>query len=388
MIAIVQAVLLLIAIVQSFFFLLLPFIVIESAKRNKVVKSIGPVVICYGLGMLAGNIPGMPLDRGLSEEFQGFTVALAIPMLLISTDVLGWLRSAGKSVLSFCLSIVAVTISACTISYFMLGEMQEVWKYCGMMIGVYTGGTPNMSAIGLALDVPDETFVLINATDIVFSATYLFFLISVGKKVLSLFLPQYQFLKGNVEVKDEQPSSTLSLKTKAVSVLILIVIAAAALGASAGLSMLIAGEITAPITLLGVSLAGVGLSFDRKIRSLPFSYDFGEYLLFVFCLAIGTTSSIVELINSGSIVFVYVGLVISMAISLHFLLAAIFRIDVDTVMVTSTAGILGPAFIGVVASALKNREIVVAGIATGLVGYAVANFLGMGVAYGFRYWFY
>ena len=151
-----------------------------------------------------------------------------------------------------------------------------------------------------------------------------------------------------------------------------------------GVSILIAGKITAPITLLGVSVAGVGCSFVSKIRHLPGAYNLGEYLLFVFCLAIGTTSSFVELLNSGLDLFLYVGTVLAIALLLHFLFAWFFKIDTDTVMITSTAGIFGPAFIGPVASVLKNREIVVSGLTTGLVGYAIANFLGIAIAFLFK----
>jgi uncharacterized membrane protein len=53
-------------------------------------------------------------------------------------------------------------------------------------------------------------------------------------------------------------------------------------------------------------------------------------------------------------------------------------------IITSTAGIFGPAFIPPVATALGNREIIFSGIATGLVGYAVANYLGLRLAWMLR----
>jgi uncharacterized membrane protein len=69
------------------------------------------------------------------------------------------------------------------------------------------------------------------------------------------------------------------------------------------------------------------------------------------------------------------------SILLHFILAAIFRIDRDTVIITSTAAIYGPAFIGPVANAIKNRDIIGLGITIGLLGYAIGTYLGMGMAF-------
>jgi uncharacterized membrane protein len=63
--------------------------------------------------------------------------------------------------------------------------------------------------------------------------------------------------------------------------------------------------------------------------------------------------------------------------ALHLLLAKLGGIDRDTMMITSTAGIFGPAFIIPVAGALKNDEIILPGILCGILGYAIGNYLGV-----------
>ena len=49
-------------------------------------------------------------------------------------------------------------------------------------------------------------------------------------------------------------------------------------------------------------------------------------------------------------------------------------------IITSTAAIYGPAFIGPVANAIKNRDMIVPGITMGLLGYAIGNYIGIGIA--------
>jgi uncharacterized membrane protein len=46
-------------------------------------------------------------------------------------------------------------------------------------------------------------------------------------------------------------------------------------------------------------------------------------------------------------------------------------------MITSTAALFGPAFVGMVASRLKNPGLVTSGMTTGVIGYVIANFLGL-----------
>jgi uncharacterized membrane protein len=43
------------------------------------------------------------------------------------------------------------------------------------------------------------------------------------------------------------------------------------------------------------------------------------------------------------------------------------------------AGIFGPAFIIPTAKAIKNESVILIGIATGLLGYAIGNYLGFGL---------
>jgi uncharacterized membrane protein len=69
------------------------------------------------------------------------------------------------------------------------------------------------------------------------------------------------------------------------------------------------------------------------------------------------------------------------SIILHFACCYFFKIDRDTAIITSMAGIFGPAFVAPMSDVLKNRAILVSGITTGLVGIALGNFVGLFVAW-------
>lgn len=49
-------------------------------------------------------------------------------------------------------------------------------------------------------------------------------------------------------------------------------------------------------------------------------------------------------------------------------------------IITSTSAIYSPPFVPVVAVALGNKEVIFAGITTGLIGYAAGNYLGVIIA--------
>lgn len=370
------------SIIQVLFFIGFPALVMFAASKVKVLGWIGPVVLCYITGLLMANIPMLSLDSEASMSVSEIAVPLAIPLLLLSSNFMSWLKGAKKAILSFILCIVGVTISSVLASFVFADQMQDSWKIAGMMIGVYTGGTPNMSAIGLSLGVEEETFILLNAADIVVSGLYLIFLMTIAHKLLLKFMPAYNVGESNEEVEEDTNGyDELNVGQKVKNHSLSVLLALAFLSISVGLSYLISGKIAVVIVMLTITTLGIGGSFIKKIQSHLGTYELGEYLLLIFCLAIGSMASLEQLVSGSSTVLMYMGFVMTMSIIIHFTLGAIFKIDADTVIITSVAGIYGPAFVGPIAIVLNNKRIVVTGITAGLIGYAIGNYWGLIIAY-------
>ena len=133
------------------------------------------------------------------------------------------------------------------------------------------------------------------------------------------------------------------------------------------------------IIMLVVTTLGLGLSFVKKIRQAPGSYSAGQYFIYMFSVGIGLSFDI-SAINVNSLLFLSMFAAAQFgAVLVHLLLARIARIDGDTAIITSTAGIYGPAFIVPTANALNNREVILPGLICGILGYAVGNYLGIGM---------
>lgn len=371
-------------IVLALVFVGFPALAVYGANRSKALEWLSPVVLCYLFGIFLGNLPGWTPDTDLANSVTEITVLLAIPLLLFSTDFPKWLRTAPKAVLSFALATLAVMVVAAVTTVILSNQDPETWKMAGMTVGVYTGGTPNMSAIGLALEVSDEKFVLVNGADVVLSAVYLLFLMTIAQRVLLKFLPAYQRTEteGAVPHASGMEADPLpALKTKPRAVAGAIGLSVLVAGVTVGVVSTFDGSLPIAPVILSVTTLGIALSFVPRIRNLTGAYETGQYLLLIFAVAIGTLANIREMADAFSTVFLFVAIVLGASILLHYLLAALFRIDADTVLITSTAAVFGPAFVGPIAAVLKNREIVVSGLTTGVVGYAVGNYAGLAIAY-------
>ena len=369
------------SILLVLFYLGMPALFLWLESRSRVIRFLSPIIICYLVGVLVGNIPGLPLNESIQVNATSISVALAIPLLLFSANFLRMLKRVRPALFAFGLGIAGVIV--CVVVAFLIfrERIGDAGAASGMMIGVYTGGTQNMNAIGIALNVEEEVFVLLNSADIIISAFYFLFLLSVGKRFISLFLPVRKGLWNGAMDESEAVSQDRSTRESAIHVLKGLGLAAIVLGMAVGISYLVTGGETEAIIILGITTLGIAASFVPRIRRLPHTFSTANYLLLVFALAMGSRANFAELLSSSGSLFYFCGFVVFGSVILHYVLAFLFRIDRDTLIISSTASIFGPAFIGPVANAIGNREIIPIGIALGLLGYALGNYLGLAIAF-------
>jgi uncharacterized membrane protein len=358
-----------------------PALLNKILKGSKIGAFLSPVVMSYIIGILLAMFSLVPLNPAISKSFSEISIMIAIPLLLFSAEIKAWVRHAGSTVLSFIFAIVAALVSTSVFAYLFRDKIEGVWDQSGMLVGVFTGGTANMQAVGLGLGVSEETFVVLNAAEILWGGVYLLFLTSIAHKVFGTFLPEYIY--HNRKTEDDLSSKLLNVK----SMVLAILLSLGFVGITVGASFLIFGGLSnTTFIILVLTTLSVIASFYRPIRKLEGAFEAGDYLLLVFCVAIGMRSDFMELINTGGNVILFTGGCMLFTIIIHLALSRLFKIDRDTTLITSTAAIYGPAFIGQIASVMKNREIVFAGMATGLVGYAVGNYLGISLSYLLEAW--
>lgn len=359
-----------------------PALTLYGEKRYKFFQWIGAMVICYITGMLIGNLPFIQVNHSLFSTISEISVSLAIPALLFSANLSLATKYTKAAMLSFSICAIAVSISASGARVFLARHIHEAWKISGMLVGVYTGGTPNMSAIGKALGVKDEAFILVNSADMVVSGLYFIFLTTIGPQVLKKFLPSKP-----KPVDEEDPAiaensfNLLPFSSKLKNIGISLLLSVIALALASAISIAILDVLSAPVVILVLTTLGLGGSFVPRIQKLEGAYQTAHYLLLIFALSIGMLADFNQLLTSGSNIFGYCAVVMVSSVLLHYLMAALLKIEADIVLITSTAAIFGPAFIGPVANKIGDRQIIVVGITTGMLGYAIGNYLGLGLAW-------
>lgn len=366
--------------------LCIPALSLILAKRVKLVEWLGAVVVCYIAGIVMANLP-WTVSKSLTKPVTEFTIVLALPLLLFSSDMKAWLKLARSAIISFLLMLVAA-VSSSLLTYWLLGNtVKDSWKIAGMLVGMYSGGTANTSAIGTALNVDQQVFVMVTSADLIAGGFWLLFIMSLGQRICLLFLPA--FPASAPPEQEETPAQEgtrerllFSHYPKGAQLGIAIGCSLLVVAASMGISLALFQKLDGTTVILSLTTLGLLASLWKPIRSLAWSYEAGDYLLLTFCVAIGAMVDFQKLFGSTTIL-TFLGFAACLmfgAIVIHMLLAALFRIDADTTLITSAAGIFGPPFIGPIASALKNRAILVSGLTMSIAGLAVGTYLGLLVA--------
>lgn len=409
------------------FYFTTPLLLIYLTHISKTISKIGSVVLAYSIGLLIGNtgifprasesfktllagrafMPDTELSghialgqltssditlnqiSSIQDIIMSISIPIALPLLLFSLDIKKWLKLAKEAFLSLVLGVVSLLIVVIAGFFLLKNHIPESWKVAGLLCGVYTGGTPNLAAIGTALDVSPNIFVLTHTYDLVIGSICLIFLITIAQRVFNLILPHFNENHEHIRLKKLVSESEgidnymgmLNRKgiiqlVKALGISILI------LAVSFGISTLVPKPAQTAVIILSITTLGLLLGLVKSISKIEKTFQFGMYFIIVFSLVVSSMADLRSMFQIDFLhLFLFVAIAVFGSIIIHVGLSYIFRVDTDTTIITITALAFSPPFVPVVAAALKNKEVIITGITSGILGYAFGNYLGVGIAY-------
>lgn len=382
-------------------FCVVPAGVLWLCRKYSWLDKIGPVMILYAIGLVIANIP-MPAEIAkLQGIIPTIMIPLAIPMMLFgctfkTSEVALQARVVTSCVISVCIAIVG--------GYLLFGQgISQGAEIGGMLAGKCTGGTLNAAAIKEGLGISNETYVLLTTYDIVICFFYFVFLLGGGIRLFrwlygekgkrTLSAEDEAEIKREMAALKANPYKGLWSKAgfaqmgKVLGLTLVVVVIAVALSYLIGwifdadlanfMNEKKGGWFMAPFILMLTTL-GIGLSFWKPVKKLDKSYDFGMYLIYIFSLAIASMADLSNLKimeNLNMIAFLIFAIFVSLFI--HAIICRLFRVDADSMVISSVAFINSPPFVPMISNAMKNRASLVTGISAGLIGYAVGNYLGV-----------
>jgi uncharacterized membrane protein len=379
------------------FYLLVPALLIVLAQRISLLDKIGVVVLAFGSGILIAMTTDLTLLfpaealASVQVDISEVSIAIALPLLLFSINVKAALAMAGDTLKGMGLALISVMVISVIGALLFADQVDKVWQVAGMSVGAYTGGGPNMGAIKTAIEGDESIFLTMVTYDIIFSAAYLVFIMTIAQKLFGLFLLPYRKkdsesddvdYAGMEHMADESANAFKGLVQSSLigQTFMALVCSGVVVGVSLAFASVLPESLSSVMTIISITTLGILASFIPKVRQLANSFQLGMYLILVFCFTTGTMVDTDIITNFDVGLATYISFILVGSLLLHAVLCKIAKVDNDTFLMTSSAAIMSVPFVPVIAGALKNREILLPGFAAAILGYAVGNYLGVLVA--------
>lgn len=360
--------------------------------RFKPLRRLGDILIAYVIGCAVG-LSGI-LPEGAGATLTGVAAAaipLAIPLMLLSSDIGAWARLAPAFAKSLTAGVAGC--AAAVVTGFLIYGRENPDVYApmgGMLTGLYTGGTANQASLKVALGVPDNIYIVSHAYSIAVSAIYLVFVIFFGRRVLGLILPHFADAAAPADDHDTladhsgEPFYGLFRRRNLGDLgrAMCVTLGVIALGGALawGVARVAGGGVFQAVFILTISLLAVCAAQSKRVRGIGRTYEAGTFFILIFSVAVSSQVNAKTMSDIDGSLFGFITVATLGALAAHVLLNALLRIDTDTTLVSSIALICSPPFVPVMAGALGNKTVIGPGIAVGLIGYAVGTYVGFGVA--------
>ena len=377
--------------ISLLFYFLFPSLIIYLCRRYSFLNKIGEILLLYIVGILISNLLVFPLGfgdslKGIQDAFTSVTILLAFPMILFGCDFKNWKLK--KAIIALCIGLVSV-LAVDIIGYYIFNDNQTGFnKIAGLLVGVYTGGTPNLASLKIALDVDAETYIFVHTFDMIISFIYLVFLMVFGIRLFRMFLKRQQTTDNGQDDRQQMtdniqnltiPYSGIFTKKHFPKTLCAFALSILIVGVGMGVSFLVSGKVDNMLVLiLTMTTLSIAASFLPFVRKMEKSYDAGMYLVLVFSLVVASMVDVTAIdYRAGINIIWYIAFVIFCSLILSILLSKILKVDADTMVITSVALINSPLFVPMIAENMKNKKVIITGITIGVIGYAVGNYLGI-----------
>ncbi|MCA8868616.1 MAG: DUF819 family protein [Rhodobacteraceae bacterium] len=358
-------------------FVAVPLLLVLAAKRWRWAGLVGPVVLAYAAGILLGLSDVLPASADtIRTSITEASLALALPLLMFGIDLKAWRSLAAPALRGMAFAVLAVVLVATVLFFTTDGAVETRAQLTGLAIGMYTGGLANLGAVKLALEVPDSRYLMFATVDTVVGAFYLLFMLTLAPRIFRHWLPVAPIM---TVIADTATNKTGGQKAM-VDGLISFIAAVAIVGLSLILASLIPfGSPEVWIILLITTLGLVGGQIPLLGRN-RMAEPLGMGLIYIFSFSVAAGLDLTGLSAVEPVILVFVIVATFGALLVQLLLCRLFRVDADSFMITSVAAIMSPAFVPMVVRSLGNPGMLMSGIAAGLIGFAIGNYLAISVA--------
>ena len=356
-------------------------------------------VIALLIALALVNTGIIPAHAVLYDDIVwGYVVPLAIPLLLLQTNIRRIWRETGRLLAIFLIGSVGTVAGAVIGCVLLRTSIDGLPQVAAMMTGSYIGGGVNFTALADAFKVSGT---LVSSTIVADNLNMaLYFLILLGIAGNSFFRRFYPHpLINEVEqsgVSEEGKTlaasywgrKDVSLRDIAMCVTYAVVVVTISKFLGATLSALVPpdgswlskmggtflGSQYIWITLISMIFASV---FEKQANSMNGAQEIGTFFIYMFFFVIGVPASIMEILTNAPMLFVFCFIMVVVNMLFCLIGGKILNFALEDILVASNANIGGPTTAAGLAISQGWTKLVGPAMLVGTFGYAIGTYIGI-----------
>jgi uncharacterized membrane protein len=348
--------------------------------KTRLGKSVSGAAVILISAMTLSNLGVLPRSSDVYGVVWAYLVPLAIPLLLLKADLRRVISETRFMLLAFAAGAVG-TILGTLVGFFILPLGAEGHELAGVFSATYIGGSMNMAAVSQAVSLDPTTASAAVAADNVVGVLYLTFLALAPS--LALFQWWFRNSMPSVGAATAQTAAGVaaqngaSIDLRHIGFAVGLAFAICALGNKLAEWCGVPGYGIMFITALTLALANL---FPRQLKSLRGEYEVGLFCMYLFFAAVGISADVLALLNEALVVAAYAAVILLFHAAVTFGVSRYFKLDLMEVVIASNACAGGPASAAALAAGKDRPDLVAPAVLLGVLGYAIANFIGIGLS--------
>lgn len=365
-------------------------IAIRLEVHYRLFRSLGAALVAILLAMLLSNVGLLPGTSPAYDFLAGPAVSAGIVLILLSVDLRSVIDAGPRMLAAFGVGAVGTMAGTLSAALLLSGAIgPETWKLAGQYTATYTGGGANFSAVGAALDTSSELFAAGIAADVIVTAIWMAICLAVPALWASRSGPRPSVADAIVDRAPASSAAAAGEAAKSLDRRLYATIGAVSLTDIGALLSIVLGTLfvadwlqtlTSFPAVLWLTTIALVLAQVERIRDLRGAAVFGNFLVLWFLASNGASSVIANIVAVGPPIFYFAVVTVAVHGLIIFVGGPLVGLDLKTLAIASQANIGGPASAMALASARGYTDRLLPGVAVGLLGYAVGNYLGFAVA--------
>lgn len=355
------------------------------------------IALIFALVLVNTNI--IPPHAELYDDIVwGYVVPIAIPLLLLQTNIVKIWRETGRLLVIFLIGAAGTICGALIGCVFLGSAIDGLPKVAAMMTGSYIGGGVNFTALADAFKVSGTLVSSTIVADNLNMAIYFLILLAIAGNAFFRRVYTHPLIDAVEKNGESDEGKTLaaqywgrkdiSLRDIAMCVTYAVVVVTVSKFIGATLGTVISPDANwftkmcntflasqyVWITLISMIFATF---FEKQASSMNGAQEIGTFFIYMFFFVIGVPASIMEILTNAPLLFVFCLIMVVVNMLFCLIGGKMLGFALEDILIASNANIGGPTTAAGMAISQGWNALVGPAMLVGTLGYVIGTYLGI-----------